>query len=305
MSDLSTRPLTIDDAEAVYGVMAALETAETGSPTIELADILADWSEPGYDVAAHTVGVFEGDRLLGYAEHVGHDRGDLAHLPGRSELLPVLAGHLVELARRAGAERVGLPMPAGSGRDVRLAELGWQARWSSWQLELPEGAAIPDRPLPEGYVVRAAEEAEHEACWTVIEDAFLEWSQRPRVTFDQWAARSTRRLGWESWLLRVVVSPVGEVVAVAVLRLSENGDGYVDQLATRADHRGLGLAQALLADAYREARAHGARRSTLTTDSRTGALGLYEHVGMVVVSTWVNRATATGVASDDSGVARS
>ena len=38
------------------------------------------------------------------------------------------------------------------------------------------------------------------------------------------------------------------------------------------------------------AHAHGATRSELSTDSRTGALGLYERVGMEVTSTWVHRA---------------
>ena len=52
---------------------------------------------------------------------------------------------------------------------------------------------------------------------------------------------------------------------------------------------GEGIAQALLADAFAVARAHGANRSGLSTDSRTGALGLYEKVGMRVTSTWVMR----------------
>jgi hypothetical protein len=46
----------------------------------------------------------------------------------------------------------------------------------------------------------------------------------------------------------------------------------------------------MLVDAFAVARAHGATRSGLSTDSRTGALGLYEKVGMVVASNWVNRA---------------
>ena len=55
------------------------------------------------------------------------------------------------------------------------------------------------------------------------------------------------------------------------------------------EERGRGLAQALLIDSFAAGTAHGARRSELSTDSRTGALGLYEKVGMVVTSTWVNR----------------
>ena len=82
------------------------------------------------------------------------------------------------------------------------------------------------------------------------------------------------------------------IVAVAVVVLADLDvlEGYVDRLATRADQRGRGLAQALLVDAFAAARAQGAVRSALSTDSRTGALGLYEKVGMVVTQTWVNRA---------------
>ena len=69
-----------------------------------------------------------------------------------------------------------------------------------------------------------------------------------------------------------------------------SGCGFVDRLAVRADQRNRGLATALLVDSFAAARANGAERSELSTDSRTGALGLYENVGMQVTSTWVNRA---------------
>ena len=42
-------------------------------------------------------------------------------------------------------------------------------------------------------------------------------------------------------------------------------------------------------DAFRVGRDNGASVSELNTDSRTGALGLYEKVGMVTTSIWVNR----------------
>ena len=57
----------------------------------------------------------------------------------------------------------------------------------------------------------------------------------------------------------------------------------------RRDQRNRGLAQALLVDAYGRARDHGVMTGGLSTDSRTGALSLYEKVGMQVTSTWVNR----------------
>jgi mycothiol synthase len=74
---------------------------------------------------------------------------------------------------------------------------------------------------------------------------------------------------------------------------AEDGRGseaYITRLATRSDQRGRGLAQALMVDTFARAREHGAETSGLSTDSRTGALGLYEKVGMRVTSTWLHRA---------------
>ena len=65
---LTARPLTTADARAVFEVMAAQELADIGMVEIEEADIVSDWARPSFDVAASTVGVFEGDRLVAYAE---------------------------------------------------------------------------------------------------------------------------------------------------------------------------------------------------------------------------------------------
>lgn len=292
----TSRPLQVEDARAVFEVMAAQEKHDVGTVEIEEADIVADWQRPGYVVADHGIGVFAASTLVAYAEHVRNDRGDAAVHPdhrGRG-LGTRLALWMQETARRSGASKVGMPVPEGSAGDRLLEALGYEVRWSSWLLVLPEGASVPDRPVPEGYVVREATESDHRGAYLVQEDAFLEWSDRPRDTFEEWRAGTVLRPGFEPWHLRVVVDPDGEVVAMAFLVMAARDgggtEGFIDRLATRGDQRGKGLGQALLVDAFRVASEHGASRSTLSTDSRTGALGLYEKVGMVVVSHWVNRA---------------
>ena len=292
------RPLALDDAAAIAAVMAAEELADTGAVTIETADLIGDWSDPSYDLGAHSVGVLDGaGQLVGYAEFVGHDRADAGVHPehhGRG-IGTALAGWVRERAAEAGSPLVGMPKPVGSPGDRLLGSLGWQARWTSWTLALPEGHRIPDRPLPDGHVIRAAEPSDHEALWNVIEDAFLEWSERDRTPLATWLQRIVGRPGFEPWQLRVLTDPAGEVVGGVVCVLADEGrEGYVDKIAIRADQRGRGLAQAMLADTFAVARSHGAVRSALATDSRTGALSLYQRVGMVVTSEWVNRAVATG-----------
>ncbi|WP_244930595.1 GNAT family N-acetyltransferase [Nocardioides sp. W7] len=288
---LASRPLVPDDAQAVFELVAAQELADVGEVLIEAADLVADWGRPAFDLASSALGVTDGDRLVGYVEVNRHERGVAAvhpHSRGRG-IGTWLAHRMQELARARGWRRVGVPVPEGSPGDRLLTGLGYRVRWTSWVLELPAGRSIAKRPLPEGYAVRAAREIEHRACWTVLEDAFLEWSDRAREPFDDFAVDVLRRPGFEPWQLRVVADPADAVVAAAVLHVNDES-GYVDRLATRRDQRGRGLAQCLLADTFREARAHGTSRSELSTDSRTGALDLYEKVGMEVTSTWVSRA---------------
>ncbi len=290
---LSSRPLQLDDARAVFEVMAAQELEDIGEVVIEEADIVGDWARPSFDVEDSTVGVFDGDRLVAYSEHSGHDRGDAAVHPayrGRG-IGTALARWMQDTARRRGATVIGMPVPQGSAGDRLLEALGYHVRWESWALQLPEGASVPTRDLPEGYTVRAATPEEYAAAWTVQEDAFLEWSDRDRQTYEDWETGMTKRPGFEPWNLRVVLDPTGAVVAMAMVQMAET-TAFIPRLATAKEQRGRGLAQALLVDAFAVGREHGALRSELSTDTRTGALGLYEKVGMVTTSTWLNRAIA-------------
>ena len=287
---LSHRPLALDDATAIYEVMAAEQERVLGRIDIEEADIVGDWARPNYDLAAQSVGVLDGDRLVAYAEVIGPARGDAAVHPehhGRG-IGTWLAHWMQDRARAQGDAEVGMPVPAGSPGEVLLRGLGYHERWHSWVLALPAGRELPERQLPDGYAIRVAEsEDDRRAAYDVIEDAFLEWSVRDRQPYDDWIAQVVGRPGFEPWNLRIVVGPTGAVVAG--LHVVVAGDtGYVPKVAVRRDSRGQGLAAALLADGFREAREHGATRSELSTDSRTGALDLYLGLGMEVSDDWVN-----------------
>jgi GNAT superfamily N-acetyltransferase len=289
---LTTRPLEKTDAHDVFVLMAAQEQEDIGEVAIEEADIVSDWARPSHDLGTRSIGVWDGDTLVAYAELMGADRADTSVLPshrGRG-IGTWLAHWLQDLGRRIGSSVIGMPVPQGSPGDRLLEELGFRVRWTSWVLKLPEGATIADRALPEGYAIRTAGPDDLRAAHDVLEDAFLEWSVRERESFEDFAATTTGRPGFEPWNLRVAVDDQDAVVGVSLVLVSDNGTtGYVDRLAVRRDQRNRGLAQALLVDSFALARAHGTTTSELSTDSRTGALGLYERVGMVPTSVWVNR----------------
>ena len=290
---LTTRPLEKSDANAVFRLMAAQEQDYLGHVAIEEADIVSDWARPSHDLASRSVGVLDGDTLVAYAELMGADRADTAVLPsyrGRG-IGTWLAHWLLDLGRSLGSSVVGMPVPQGSPADRLLDELGFRVRWTSWVLTLPEGATIPERALPEGYVVRTAQPDDLRAAHDVLEDAVLEWSERDREPFEDFMAATSGRPGFEPWNLRVALDPDGAVVGVSLVLVSDDGaTAYVDRLAVRRDQRNRGIAQALLDDSFARGREHGTRTSELSTDSRTGALPMYERVGMKVDHVWVNRA---------------
>jgi mycothiol synthase len=289
---LTERPLRLHDSGGVTEVMAAQEQLDAGAVMIDESYIVGDWQKPSFDLATSTIGVFDGDRLVAYAEVSGADRGDAAVHPdyrGRG-IGTAIALWMQETARSRGSDRIGMAVPVGSPGEALLTRLGYEPRWNSWVLALPEGRTIEEQPLAEGYSVGEATEDQLPAVHDVLEDAFLEWSVRPRETWEDFVAAVLERPGFASWNVRAVTNPSGEVVGASLVFLDNLGVGYVDRIAIRRDQRNLGLARALLADSFTVARAHGAKTSELGTDSRTGALTLYEKVGMEVTSNWVNLA---------------
>ena len=291
---LTARRLTMDDARAVFEVAARQEQHDLGKVEIEAADIVADWQRPSFDVASQTIGVFDGETMVAYGEVTGQDRGDAAVRPSyrRRGLGTAIAAWMQDSARRRGSTVLGTPVPEGSPGDRLLEKLGYQVRWTSWVLALPEGWEIQHRTLPDGYAVREATPDEYAAVHDVKEDAFLEWSVRDRERYDDFLATTVNRPGFESWNLRVVTDASGQIVGAALVVMCGEPatEAFIDRLAVRRDERRQGLGQALLVDAFAVGREHGATRCTLSTDSRTGALSLYEKVGMQVTDTWVNRA---------------
>lgn len=289
-SGLTTRPVRADEVAIVTALFATEELANLGEVMTEEADLVSDWARSEFDITAHTLGVYDGDRLVAYAEWSGSERAEAAVLPayhGRG-IGTALEQWLRTTAAAGGARALRMPTPEGSPGDRLLAALGWHVGWMSWVLTFPAERAVPERPLPAGYDLRMATPEDREAIWTVIEDAFLEWSDRPRETLEDFATSAWERPGFQPWQLRVVTESAGAVVGAVILHLS--GDcAFVAKLGVRPEHRNRGLAQALLADAFRAGREHGATRSELGTDTRTGALGLYERLGMEVTHTWVSR----------------
>ncbi|MEO6019563.1 MAG: GNAT family N-acetyltransferase [Knoellia sp.] len=284
----SARPHVPSDAQAVCDLVTATEIVDAGEAAIELEDIQGDWARGSFDLASESIGVWSGDRLVAAGEVFKGRRADAGVHPehrGRG-VGTWIASWVEDCARERGSTLVGQSVPGGSSAEAFLSARGYREGWTSWILQLPRGATIERQPLRRGYALRDfVGGADGQIAFQLIEDAFSEWPDREPSTYDDWAPRGPLRPGFEPWQIRFVADAQNTDVAVCSTILA--GDtGYVDAIAVRADQRGHGLARTLLVDAFARARQRGAHISELSTDSRTGALGLYEHVGMVVTQTW-------------------
>jgi mycothiol synthase len=290
---LSSRPLTPADAGAVTALMASCELHDDGTVEIAVEDIVADWARPSTDLAAHTVGVFEGQRLVAYAEVSLARRAEAYVAPdqrGRG-IGTALLQWTRATARAGGGTLVGQTVSdRNTGAIALLTAHGYRPLWTSWILKIDLVEQPPEPVLPAGYVLRRfVPGRDEQAAYRVIEDAFAEWPDRTGTTYEDWAAGAIGRERFRPDDLALVEHGGAVVAACLVLRYGGEG-AWVHQLAVERGHRGRGLARALLFDAFRAAWRHGDRSSGLSTDSRTGALGLYEHVGMRVERSYTHLA---------------
>lgn len=279
----------------MFALFAAAEQHDTGEVSVELEDIEGDWQRPSFSLERDSIAVFDGDVMVAASEvYKGRRAEATVHPDHRGRGIGTwLAEWAREASARNGGTIVGQTVPAGGEAEAFFQQLGYERGWTSWVLEVPEGAEITRQPLPQGFALRdLVPGRDDEATYRLVEDAFNEWPERQPSTFEDWAAGSVLRPGFEPWQVRLVTGPDGAAVGTAFLIVA-GAFGYVDQLAVHAEHRGRGLARALLVDAFERARARGATRSELSTDSRTGALGLYEKVGMVVTRTYRHWQTPT------------
>ncbi|MGN6599502.1 MAG: GNAT family N-acetyltransferase [Actinomycetes bacterium] len=303
----SARPLDYPDARTVYELTALCDEHDLGSSEVEFEDIDSDWKRPSFEPRRDDLGIFAGDELVGYAEVYKGFRAEVHVHPahrGRG-LGTVLLQWTEAQARSVGGTEVGQTVSDSLTDAVRLFQRhGYVPRWTSWALEMDLHPGDDDQPtaasfeLAEGYRLRdanLADEADVRSAYRVIEDAFNEWPNRQPSTFEDWRAMTLGREGFQPWQLPLVTRATAhreEIVGAAVLTTSFGSGGWVHQLAVRADSRGLGLARALLVHAQRVFASQGHSTMGLSTDSRTGALGLYERVGMHVrlsFTSWARR----------------
>jgi mycothiol synthase len=249
---------------------------------------VAIFGRPSLDFARDTVAVHDGEALVAFGLQLGA-RATFVHV------LPAYRGRGIggwllrwsqDAARALGAKLTAQEISENERAAIALLEAdGYARRWDSWAFEIVLEHEPPAPALPPAYAIRDFVRGRDErAAFEVIDRAFSEWPEREAPTFDDWAATVFGRPGFSPPQLGLMEHD-GEIVG-AVLLIEDDDEGWIDQLAVAREHRGRGLARALLVHAFGRTWRRGGRRCALGTDARTGARGLYERVGMRVRKTY-------------------
>jgi mycothiol synthase len=281
-----SRAATDADVEAIHALVAATERELHGEAETAVDGIKAVLSRPGFDPTVDSVVVHDPDgRLAAWAWLNRGKRAQIDVDPGHRGL--GIGTALLDWAgsRAVEAGTTDWIAQAVDDKDQAGVELvrarGYDVLAVNWQLELPMDSEPVIPALPEGITIRPFAAGDAAATHLLIEDAFDEWQPR-RKSYEEWAAMTIERSSFAPELSPLVFAG-DELVGVALcLDLPDTDEGYIEQLAVRRDHRGKGLARALLAAARHGFYRQGKRNLTLWTHSDTGALAMYERLGMTV-----------------------
>ncbi|MEU4608625.1 GNAT family N-acetyltransferase [Kribbella sp. NPDC023972] len=289
----ANRPATIDDAVAIYDLMAATEMRWHGRAEVVPDAVAADLQRPELDLTRDTLVVHapNGD-LAGWAWlHLGK-RAQIDVHPAYQGLGigTALLDWAEARSRAEGSEWLAQAVDdadeAGTGL---LRSRGYEVLATNWLLERPIVTPGP-RTVPAGITLTPYDEARAHDVHELIEAAFSEFQQR-RKSYDEWARLTVERATFLPAASTLAYAGDELIGAVVALDLADTNEGYVEQLAVRADQRGKGVARAMLDDTCAEFHRLGRQNCILWTHSGTGALGMYERLGMRVRrSTTVYRA---------------
>ena len=173
--------------------------------------------------------------------------------------------------------------PAPDDAAHRLFEAaGYEQVRISWDMAIEftgEGPAVGE--LPSGVHIRTFETGRDErTLWEVEESAFeghFGFAPSPYESFEaEWYQTSD----WDP--ARVLLAEVDGVVVGELAWVDAAPDGYIANLGVLQEHRRRGIASALLRMAFAHIAAATYERATLTVDTgnTSGAVALYEALGM-------------------------
>lgn len=271
------RELRREDAEQV----AALFAAAFGEARLLDAEEIRTWLD-NKELKPEHLRVLERDGVVvGYGDLWAQEDDVALDVAAPGHWLTFFEWAEAEARARGVAARVYVPdghelAAVAAGRGYRLVR-------SSYTMDVELDAA-PQFTLPAGVALRSYRDEDREPLRTALNNAFAghwHWHEVSPSNFAEFYLKE-RYHDPSLWLLAWEGDELAGFVLATPGRVAEPDLGWIGTLGVLPPWRRRGLGEALLHAAFAELFARGRRRVGLgvDTENETGALRLYERVGM-------------------------
>ncbi|MFL6069274.1 MAG: GNAT family N-acetyltransferase [Gaiellaceae bacterium] len=274
------RAPTPDDAEAIAALFATRRSTDA-------REVRSWFANPRFDVANDFRVAERTGRIVGYADiQLEADRVSIDWTANDSDAGNALLDWTETRARDAGIDRlVAHEWPNSEGVGVMLRARGFTPFRASLEMQVPLDDATPEPDWPVGVEVRTVRNGEEPRVHALLEEAFADVHDFRPTPFEEWASWWEGRKRLDLWF---AAEAGGELAGLALCdeeRAGAPGLGWVESLAVGREWRRRGLGRALLLHAFRALAVHGRTAAGLSVqaDNPTGAVQLYEAVGMHAV----------------------
>ena len=307
LDHFTRRPATMNDVEAVVGLLNTCSIEQIGKPRTEASEIRSDWQAPTFNLKTDTLVVIAPDgRFVGHAALWDSEPHVRVYVAG--DVHPEWKGQGVgtalcqwaeERARRAiphasEGTRVALlqeTLSTDTAAQGLLCEQGYRLVRHSFRMLIEMDGSLPEPVVPEGVTIRTfVRDWDMRALVLADRDAFQDhWGyvEHPfEEDYQEWVHWIDNDPDHDQslWFLAMDGEEIAGMSLCRPKRVEDTGMGWVDSLGVRRPWRRRGLALALLHHSFGEFYRRGKRKVGLEVDAQslTGATRLYEKAGMHV-----------------------
>jgi mycothiol synthase len=295
-SGYELRPPEFDDAPGIDRLGAACDAALSALPSLSEDLIREFWARPRFVLETDAWVVERGRDLVGYAQIWDMDP---ARLAASAFVHPDHTGRgigsaLAALVEARAAEKASgdarlfsstTTQDEAAGRLLVTREYRWARRF--WHMEVEVESGLQATMPPAGIQLRRLDpQSDLPSAHRILEKAFEDhWNYSP-TPYEEFLDNNVDRDDFDPSLW-IIALDAGE--PVGVLGGGAHTDrGWIRELGVLRTYRARGIATAMLRESFAEFARRGLPRVRLNVDADnlTGAVSLYERVGMRVVASY-------------------
>lgn len=293
MTDLQLRGIGIEDLDAIMALTTACDMADVGHTDLERADVAASLSAEG--TRAWALAAADGElRALTWLETAAFRPSLSAEFFVDPSLPadvgePIVAELLSAMATDPQQRKLHVMVSANApAKSALLRTNGATVVRHFFEMVVPLADTVEVPAWPAGAERFDVNDTDDDLrpVHAIISTAFEDHWDHASQDYGDWQKRHRSREDYDPSLWSLVQVD-GEPAAATVCSAREAG-GWVGAIGVLREYRGTGLARRLLLTTFARFRDRGFEQASLFVDSTnpTGAVRLYESVGMRIAAQW-------------------